>query len=81
MNVAHGDLHRLRRDLLDVRRGLAVDLARGLVGDQAHRDLGVGLGGDHGLGALAGEAGPDAVDVQRGSHPDPLERRIAGLAE
>ena len=55
------------------------DLAALLVGDQPHRDLGVGFGREDRLGALAGVAAPDAADVQARADARALERRIAFL--
>ena len=49
-------------------------------GDQPAADLGVGVGGDDRLGALALEAAPDAVDVEGRPGAAALERRVARLA-
>ena len=81
MNVGHRHVHRLGGEFLDRFRHLRDDLFRRLVGNQAHRDLRVRLGGDHRLGAVSLEAAPDPVDLERGPSPDALERRESRLAE
>ena len=40
---------------------------------QPEAHLGHGLGRDHGLGALAGKPAPDAVNLEGGKGPDPLQ--------
>ncbi len=51
------------------------------VGDEATADLGVGVGRDDGLGALALEAAPDAVHVERRPGASSLQGQEVGLAE
>jgi hypothetical protein len=56
------------------------DRLRVLIGDQAAGDLGRRLRGNHGLGAVARVAAPDAVDVEGRPRPGALQRGEAGLA-
>ena len=69
-----------RGDLLEVALEQARDLGAALVRDQAHRDFGVRLGREHGLGARAGVAAPDAADVQARADSGALEGGVSLLA-
>ena len=62
-------LHRLRRDLLDVGLEQLRDLVRILIRHQPHADLRHRDGRNHGLGAFAGEAGEQAVDLEASAAP------------
>ena len=62
---------------LDVRLERLEDPVRILGGDQPAAHLGVGVGRDDRLGAVALEATPDPVDVERRPGAAPLERREA----
>src|SRR6185503_8549654 len=50
------------------------------VADEAERDLGAGLGRDHGLEALAGVAADHAIDLASWARPGLLENRARLLA-
>ena len=58
----------------------AADLLGILIGDEAHRHLGAGPGGEHGLGAAPLVAAEDAVDVERRPHGGALLGAPALLA-
>src|SRR5690606_5091328 len=79
--LCNGYRHARRRVLPDVGFDRVQYLLGVLVGHKAARDLGVGFAGQYRLGALALEAAPHAVHFQRGSRPQPLQRRVARLAE
>ena len=72
--------HAGRADPGDVFAELPLDRLGVLVGNQPEAELGAGLAGQHGLGAGAGVAAEDSVDVARRPGPLPLERGVAGLA-
>src|SRR5262245_26153495 len=63
--VLDRDLDARRRHLVDVRLERLEDPLWVLVGDEPHADLGVGVGRDDRLAAVAHEPAPDAVDVER----------------
>ena len=71
------DAHGGRRDRLEVLLHRLLDLAVVLVGDEAGADLRGGPGRDDRLGALAGVAAPDAVDVEGRARRQALEQRVA----
>src|SRR5260370_1129040 len=60
---------RLGQQLADVLLDKLGDFLRILVGHQPGGKFGVGLGGNHGLGAFAGVAAPNAVELERGARP------------
>ena len=57
-------LDRVGRDAIKVLREELLDALGGLVGYEAHTNLGLGLGGQYRLGTLADVATPDAVDIE-----------------
>ncbi len=75
-----GHSHSRRGDLGHVRPEGVIDPPGILIGDQARRDLRVGVRGDDRLGAVALEAAPHPVDVQRRSCGLALEHRPPCLA-
>src|SRR3990167_8679592 len=81
--AVQGELHphALGGDLLDVLLDELGDLGRNLVGHQAGGELGGGFRADDGLGAFAGVAAVDAVDLERGPRPDALDRGEAFFAD
>src|SRR5919199_2018666 len=67
--------------LLHVAGDALDDLFRFLISYQTAGDLGMCCRGDDRLDPFALEAAPDAVDLERGPRPVPLDRPIAGLAK
>src|SRR5205085_9039627 len=66
----------LRGEALDGRRELALHDLELLVRDEAQAHLRGRRGGDDGLGAVAREPTGDAVDLERGQGPQPLQHGI-----
>ncbi len=79
MQIPERQLHRPGRVRLEVPFQLACDVARVLIGNEAHGDLGPGRGRENGLRPLALVTAPDAVHVQRRARPDGFEDRVALL--
>ncbi len=76
----HVDADAGRGDGQDMIAERGEDPVRVLIGHEAAADLGVGVGRDDRLAALALEPAPQAVDVERRPGAASFEGRIAGLA-
>ena len=75
------ELHRLRRDLLDVGFEQITNLLGFLIRNEPHAHLRHGRGRNHGLGTFAGEAGKKPVHFERRPRPDAFEGGVASLAK
>lgn len=67
--------YRFGKELADVALHETRDFFGILVGNEARGKLGVSLGGDDGLGALAGVATPNSIEFQGGTRPEALDDR------
>lgn len=70
----------LRGDCLEVLCEELGDLLAVLIGDEAHRNLGVGLRSDDGLRALGIMSAPDAVDIEAGTDRGALQSGVTLLS-